>query len=784
MGGSASRLVWHIHGAVNLNDARSRYVLTDGDYDDAYLEDSDLLRQIRGLLSYRRLVIVGFGLRDPRFMIVLRRIGRLANPAFPILAFVSEEDVGDDHKRESLLEECNIDVVPYRPQDKKHSGLYELLKAYGSFVLTRSLKFGKERRICPSFHPETTSLLLYNELALKRPVEVLNDEIIDALVEARILAFIHLHGGASTQEMTEQLLPHFSSAETTEAPGRQVRSIIERAITSLAHQGYLVDTDGWALTEVGIDEVGRNAGSARLLENQFSASLKARADALSRSEGDAGLVAETSESFLKHCVEERALGIAMAWASADEPTRRYHIVALMQALPSFMEELPTAELAQDLTHLVEGVLAAPTEPELTFLGAALQARFGVHILGYDPVGLSSRLKELSSTGFLVDSSTLIPYLARNSWGHDAAKRLIKSMARLSGGVGTTGLLSEEVAEHARWAISKAEDNGTLGSAALAAATGRGGQRHNAFLDGLLEEVDEGSSPPNLFHYLSEVFNIAQGTIPNYEHVMSRLREDDLVCSRFGDWEGLEDPTWFEVEELKKRIAARRKELETYTHDRQAKAEAEALVIVRHLRAGSMTLNGKKCTSAYFVSYTRILDELDTPGLPVTVRPEPLFHWLAALSPMPAEDLGVFTSNLLGELFQRGLSVVDDDRIRRTFTPLISAAKEDIEDQYKQHRTLTAQILGEDSGKAFSSLDEIDLPLAARALNRQRADHLEVELKQERAARAAAQKEAQLTDKQKRSLEDHRRKQDAKAAKSKKKKRAAASKPRRRRRRRT
>ena len=67
----------------------SRLVLTTHDYDEFYLEDSDLLRQLQSLMSQRRVVMVGFGLGDHEVLRLLRRVGRMTVPARPIYAFLA-----------------------------------------------------------------------------------------------------------------------------------------------------------------------------------------------------------------------------------------------------------------------------------------------------------------------------------------------------------------------------------------------------------------------------------------------------------------------------------------------------------------------------------------------------------------------------------------------------------------------------------------------------------------------------------------------------------------------
>ena len=91
--------------------------------------------------------------------------------------------------------------------------------------------------------------------------------------------------------------------------------------------------------------------------------------------------------------------------------RNYHMVALLQTLPQYMEQsaAPTKPGPLD-PH--QSVFAAPSETESRYIGMALQAQFGVHLLGYHPPTLQVRAKELLTHRFF-HSSTLIQFLARS-----------------------------------------------------------------------------------------------------------------------------------------------------------------------------------------------------------------------------------------------------------------------------------------------------------------------------------------------------------------------------------
>ena len=202
--GNASRVVWHVHG--DFEGLRGSPVVTDLDYDRIYLEDGPLISALRALLQQRRVVFFGFGFRDPQVLTLLKRVGRLCHPARPAYAFLSDCDEND---RKELLRDYNVDVIPYSAPSGAHTQLVEILQLYRALVLNRRLRFGKPKRQCPSFHPESTSLLTYNRLVLETNATV-EESGVSALIRARILAILQNRENGSLADLANDLSPRVS----------------------------------------------------------------------------------------------------------------------------------------------------------------------------------------------------------------------------------------------------------------------------------------------------------------------------------------------------------------------------------------------------------------------------------------------------------------------------------------------------------------------------------------------------------------------------------------------
>jgi hypothetical protein len=783
--GDASQVVWHVQGSVELTDHQSRLILTERDYDDVYLEDTPASRQLQSLLAQRRVVFIGFGFQDAELLRVLKRVGRLTTPARPLFAFLPDM-IGPDHQVEiaEYLDKYNVDIVSYRTQEGSHEQLQQRLNAYKSFTVRRSMNYGRPALASPSFDPQTTSLLIYNELCMVRGRPVGADVAV-TLMRARLLSqlrFSRLRRSALLEDLMSRVRP-LTGRSRTESTGANFDSIVHE----LVDQGLLElgagDDPEVSLTAKGVELVASQAATSSRVTEQFRESLRSRAEAITTDAAVRDRLSSSTEAFFKECVDQRALGVALAIGAPTERAKSYHIIGLLQALHQYMEQMQSEDEAIELSKLVQTVLAKPSEAERRYLGVALQAQFGVHLLGMSPDAIVLRSQELADTAFLLDSTTLIPFLARSSIGHQGSTQLVSVLKRAGATVFTTYLLGVEVAEHARWALQNIGGN-LINVEGLRAATGRSGFRSNGFLDGLLEEVSRGESHPDLMTYVADVCRCPPGsrTCRN-DDVRDALNHQGVPCLGFEEFPGFERELLVDRDEKSEEIAALRQERGSYRHERQVRAEAEALVVVRGLRSGLLALPDKRASNAFFVSHTRVVDQAAGGGHAITIRHDAVLQWINTLMPGSLDELGALTDLLLYELVESGIEIVDQTRLQTTFAPLINASKEKLPEELEKHRARLPAVFGEDPEAAFRDTGSIDVPLMLEGLYAQRAETLEVKVGTLQRRAEAAETRGRLTEAQKQELERLKREKSERRRKEQKRRRAAESRPKTKRRRR-
>lgn len=777
LSGHPAGVVWHVHGGISLPKSDSTLILTEADYDNQYLEDTRVVQTLRALISFNRLVIVGFSLSDPELLRILKRVGRLANPTRPIFAFMPELPGGDHQlERTELLEVCNIDVIPYRVSNGSHRALQELLETYSAFTLRRSLQFGQPLRQVPSYNPEATGLLLYNKLAIAR-TPAHREDVILSLLRARLLSLLaETVDGISIEEFAADLDARTALIQGSDGTNTSMETLAGAIASLVADSLVEASATNYSLTASGKVLVLEQAAAAERMRQQFEASLSGRAGQMLDDKAGVGRVAQAASAFISECITTRSLGVALSQAGQRPNIREFHIVALLQALPQFLSSLTNDSEAISLVRLIQAVFARPTEIESVYIGLSLQAQFGTNLLGYDPSTLRARIDAFRKTTFLIDSNTLIPLLARSSPGYDSACALIEQVQSAGAQVVTTEMLAVEVAEHAQWAITKVErDSGNVNTRTLETALGRAGERSNAFLEGFLVETGQGSVLPDFREYLRQTLGaLTQRSRYGRAEISAALERVGVRCAAFEEWDGFNELLWPERDELQKAVTAIRKERDTYRHDRQVRAEAEALIVVNGVRAGSLTLDGRSSVNCFFVSNTRILDQVDKTHAGITMKPEAVLQWSMTLVGCTARELRSLMSGLVWELSERNLSIVDHSTLVVTFGPLMTAAQSQLGEELDRHNNAIAETFGAQSIQAFRDVSAFDAPVVLESIYAQRARALAEELEATRAALARSSA-GRLGERERTELEVLRSKEKFRSQRGRSRQRAAQSK---------
>ena len=628
----------------------------------------------------------------------------------------------------------------------------DLLTDYSSMVVRRSVSYGNQRQNVPSYDADTTGLLIYNTLVLQDG-NALQQEALRPLLSARILSVAKYRQCVTLDDL--RLDVGRISAEVSGGSvidGDHPSAEIEAVISELERQELIsTTTDGektlLRLTAEGDSFVEERAGVADRIRSQFRASLEFRAGELISADPDAvEEVATTASLFFEDCIEKRSLGVAKVLNAPDAMARDFQVIALLQALPDFFGLLSSPEHARALVKLVQGVLSSPSDAEAKHCGLLLQARLGVHLLGVDQRTLKSRLQALNDMAFVLDSTSLIPLLAVSGTGHKAAVELMNRLRRIGAKAVTTRNLVIEVQEHAAYATRVVNDSGgPMSAGVLNQLMGREGERTNVFLNGFAEECARGSTTGTSFGlYVRQRcgFTTYPITIDDCSRVIGLY---DIPEVRLPALPGFVEEDYVEVEDLRVQIEERRRQSNSFRHDRQVLAEAEVVVLVQKLRDQEYRIDGRTFEGVFFVSNSRFIDRLNSVGLPITMKQNVLFQWLGTVLPFEEAELPALMDGLLWELSERGIDFVDRRKLRTAFSGTISAAKEQYPAILEQHKILIATEWGVDPYHAFQEpVDDLEISTLVPRHAQQTIDRQQRELERVRASVSRVQTRQELS----------------------------------------
>lgn len=149
---------------------------------------------------------------------------------------------------------------------------------------------------------------------------------------------------------------------------------------------------------------------------------------------------------------------------------------------------------------------------------------------------------------------------------------------------------------------------------------------------------------------------------------------------------------------------------TYRTELQVESEAEVWVLVKHLRSGKFTLPCDQSAAErfYFVSQSKILDNVFQAESITTWTPEAVYRYLSAL-PEENTDPELLQQCMLHEYFYAGVSFIDKDRYLRFFGPSIDAAKASYKQEKRKYIAEVERTHIKDLDDAFARTPDLEKP---------------------------------------------------------------------------
>jgi hypothetical protein len=632
-------------------------------------------------------VIIGYNAADPDFTDQLERAKEIASPDHPVFMFAA--DVPPE-KINEYYQKYNIRVISYNNSDGTHRGLFRVLARHDPFIAKRGSATIALQPVDPLAADLASSIYIFNHLRLvdSAPSSLQNAYAVSVL---RILSD-ETSGTSSIQSLQAKLAKRvFASSH--------VDPVAYEAALSLLHsQGFIEVPPGQSqviLNSAGKDRLATAQAERDLLLARFESSattfLASVYPALASDQVTRVIMA--MQAGLSLAFHARGLEIARS-VFTDEPIDLSDALDMLDMVNKASSILRSHDEAAAFSDLTLEVILRPSPQFRQYLAAVSQGFFAYHALGLEPRASNDRLNLACKKLWILDSSILIPLLAKASSNHNFAVDLISKATSLGFRFATTESLFEEVREHAWFALSKFTDDDPLSSELILAATGQGGYRPNLFIEGYTRWAPT-SGNPSLKAYFREFVGTASSTQLPHE-LKKKLQDAGIRLLSFEGVPGFDPALYAERDTVQvPAIRQLRSEHGTYRSDEQCSAEAEVVLIAR-------------LVDAVFLSLSTVLNRLRGLPRPLTWKPESLYRFLALFTTiMPGQDL--LYESMIEDLFSAGLTVVDPPSLSRFAGPAIRQARMQLEAERSEYEETVGKDRFRDLVDAFERTPDEQKP---------------------------------------------------------------------------
>lgn len=691
---TVSNLIQKLHSDLNHPD---EVVLTSADYKRLYVEDSgqyfrDKLRQVFEMFD---VLIIGHSLSDADIGYVLQVAKKTASPQHPIYMVAADFTKADEQE---YLEKYNIVLVQYSNRDGTHSELRRILNAADRFIVPRQL-FGEriETAARPKEEIETAvALFLYRRLQ----GGVQATDYLSPIVLAGLLSTGDI-GIAREDIASTPALRKFAKG------GSGLTESINKTIQTLLNQGLVDEVSGKvSITSSGRDKM-QEYKTVRETEKdqaygQFSLNLKSDESGLT--EVQLQKCKELAEEVIVASFGKRALTIANQVFSGQS-ARPGELSDIFGLISDKAIEIQVMAIRAAFVEAMHQFLVEPTPPQRQYLASVSQGYFLYHLLGLDPKCGQVRQDIFQRTLWFCDSSVILPLAAVGCYNHDYASELFQMLTDAQAVLYTTPKLLKEAWEHFQWALNLIKNNGVNSTAFLRATLVKGSYKQNLFLDGYIRLSADGKVG-SFKNYLELILQQGIDQSSFEAHIM----QSGLQVKSVSDVDGFEEKDWGEIEEAKCSIRDKRKTYGTYRSELQVESEAEIWVFLQNLRSGKYSLPccGNEIERVYFLSQSRVLDQVFPSDAVSTWTPEAVYRYVTTL-PGKLTNPDLLQQCMLHDYFYAGISFIDKDRYTRYFGPSINAAKISYEQEKTKYIAKIEDIHAKQLDEIFNKTPDLEKP---------------------------------------------------------------------------
>ena len=688
-----SHMIQKLHSDLNYPN---EVILTSSDYRRFCVEASgqyfrDKLRQI---FETYDLLILGHSLADPDIEFALQLAKNTSSPQHPI--YLIAADFTETDERE-FFEKYNIVLVQYSNRDGTHSDLKRLLKNADRFIVSRQrLRERTETTVRPKGEAESAiALFLYRRL-----------QGIDA---TEYLCPLILAGFLSTEDdgIPKEEIISMPSLKILNNGQANFQEATTKAVEQLLQQNFVVETNGnIKITANGQTKV-QECQSIRITEKdqaygQFRLSLKKNYEGLTDAQSEQCI--NLAEEVLIASFSNRSMAISNQIYS-DQSASPEELSDVFGAVSDSAATIDDLELRVAFVEAMHQFIIEPNPPQRKYLASVSQGYFLYHLLGLDPNYCQIRQEIFQRTFWICDSSIILPRVAIGCHNHAYAVELFKMLSSAKALIFTTSKLLQEIWKHFDWALQFIKNTGVESPEFLRAALVKGSYKQNLFIDGYIRLCADGRIG-TFKDYLDIILKNGEISRNSFDENISNA---GIHLLNITDLDGFTQEDWGEIEEAKSNIQNERERRGIYRSSLQVESEGEIWTIVKHFRDGKYAIKDiDRPEKIYFVSQSRIIDQVFQQQAVTTWTPEAVYRYLSALSENEINS-DLLQQCMLNEYYYAGISFIDSDRYNRFFGPSINAAKISFEKEKTKYITELEKAYTKDIDDAFAKTPDLEKP---------------------------------------------------------------------------
>lgn len=674
-----------LHGDFDFTDG---LVLGQRQYQDFKVGNRSYFREkLKSIFSMVPVLVVGHSLTDPHIALILEQAKELNAFDRPIYMIMADVKAADSRK---YREEFNIELLSYDNSDKTHSQLIRLLKLIDRFVIPRTQ--------CASpllDPPDPNESRLASSLYLFSKGKPHHDRLVTQALSPQVLA---ISASDADREISFEQIRDCVIPEVLKQDGA-LQEQLNASVEQLFDLGLVTRTEtGVTITPTGLEHFNKVVRSREILESQVYDLLQAK---LQETAPGAADEIEMLVSGLRNTIAAvfRQRGLAASSMlfgnSSLDPS---DMPELFETIMNSAARVATPELRMVFSEFVMDLLTYPNETQREYIANISQGYFAFHMFGADPDGADVRKKIAQETLWICDSNLLVPLIASECSLSAFSSGLLSQLQHLGINTITTGYFVSETLGHFRWAKNNFNGNGGVTRGEMLGMIRDPNYSGNLFVDGYIA-----GAAKNKWRSFDEfVEAIGVETIDDLETKLDNLGIRRMDLSQFV---GYSDSVLADREQLVAEIIDRRTRQNTLRGGRdQATAEAEALLIIRGIRKGGLSVDGQGYRNAYFLSTSRLLDIMyrGVDGL-ITWFPDNLFRHLQVLCPQSLDVPRAFDA-ITSNYYRLGVEVVDQPAYRKFFDPVINEASVTLRRE-KEHYEAAVAANVHDQQKAAERLED-------------------------------------------------------------------------------